>query len=479
MARKKQNVRTTNLGTVYPARKRWAAKYERPARVYHSPGHTFATYKLADDWLREEYDLIHDKYREWTPPAQRRKEAEAKEAIDAVTVAEAARTYIDQRVTRGGRPLEPSTKRKYASYIHFLGKLAEMPLNKVTPADVSTWWNKTKLAESTRQKTYSFGKSVFKQAKAMKLIDEVPFNIPNTSRAPRKKTKQERAMIVEAVSIEDMTAMLADYEHDGFRLALELLAWAGFRSAEVFALTPDCFKKIESAPVGMWQVSITKATKINEDKQQIVGPPKTEYSYRTVPIPPHLTPHLEQRLKATSPGAPLFPSTTKRYVYTTSQQVTGARHKDRKGNPRYNRWVRVTNEHGHPEFRVHDLRHWARLIWTRTGLPSANVKMLLGQELEGMDAVYAHQDQELLIKHAIMVSELAGWQNPVKQAAVIDPRMFANMTPEKQLEALQAMTGDQLAANAETLKQMALAATRARLEHEEDNSGEQEGRQAQ
>lgn len=421
----------------------------------HTPGRTFTTFTLADRWLLDEERLIERD--EWTPPEERRKAAEAQEATDAVTVADAARTYIEQRITRNGRPLEPSTRRKYASYIHFLGKLAEMPINKVTATDVSTWWNKTKLAESTRQKTYSFAKSVFKQAKVMKLIDEVPFNIPNTSRAPRKKTRQQRAMIVESVSIESMNAMLAEYEHPGFRLALELLAWGGFRSAEVFALTPDCFKKISSAPVDMWQVSITKATKINEDKQQIIGHPKTEYSYRSVPIPPHLTPHIDQKLKTISPGAPLFPSTTKNYVYATSQQVTGARYIDRKGKPRFNRWVKVTDEHGHPEFRVHDLRHWARLIWTRTGLPSANVQMLLGQELEGMNAVYAHQDQELLIKHAIMVSELAGWQNPAKQATRIDPRMFANMTPE----ALQAMTGDQLQANAENLRQALLMVTRA------------------
>ena len=66
------------------------------------------------------------------------------------------------------------------------------------------------------------------------------------------------------------------------------------------------------------------------------------------------------------------------------------------------------------------------------------------------------------------VSEEAGWHNPAKDIPKIDQRQFDRMTPEKRLEALQAMTGDQLAANAETLKQMAIAATRAQVNEQPD-----------
>lgn len=474
MARKKQNVRTTNLGSVYPARERWAARYELPAGVNHTPGHTFATYKLADDWLREEYDLIHDKYRQWTPPAQRRAQAKREQQANQTTLKELALPWIDERTTSAGKPLAKSTKKLYRRYLaNRLKALADMPIKQITPAVVSMWWQDNSDHRPDRQKAYSFLKTVLNEAVERGLTKANPCKVPNAGRRARNTSKRQRGLMISALGVEDVQAMLEAYDRPNFRLALTLCAWCGLRIGEALALTTKDFQLMqEVGRPDCWQVTITKAIADDDANGRIMTEPKTEESNRAIIAPPHLNEAIRTHLANVEPGALLFPSTNPAKAYATVEQVKGTKTTRSRGRVELTGWCAVREEYGHPDLTIHDLRHWARLIWTRAGLDGPSVEMMLGHQLPEVQGTYAHLDIQHLWDVAPKVSELAGWHNPATGALTIDPRLLAAMTSQKRLEALQALTGAQLEANAGTLKQALLEATRAQVNQQDEQSRE-------
>ena len=74
MATIKQPRRTSSPGTIYTNRAgSFLVRYDRNGQR-HTPNHGFPSFKLADDWLAAEQLLIARD--EWTPPAQRRAQAD-------------------------------------------------------------------------------------------------------------------------------------------------------------------------------------------------------------------------------------------------------------------------------------------------------------------------------------------------------------------------------------------------------------------
>ena len=64
-----------SFGTIVEARGRFKVRYTGPDKQLHRAGMTFSTRERAQGWLAGELKLIE--YGEWTPPAQRRIQAEA------------------------------------------------------------------------------------------------------------------------------------------------------------------------------------------------------------------------------------------------------------------------------------------------------------------------------------------------------------------------------------------------------------------
>lgn len=435
----------SSLGTIIELPSgRFKAFYKRNMKR-HTPEQTFSTYRLADRWLLDEERLIERD--EWTPPAQRRAEAKATEKADSITLESYAKTYIKERVTSDSKTLEPSTVTKYESYISLMGGLAEKPLNKITKADVEMWWNEFPAAATTRSKAYSFYKSVFAVAITNDLAAKMVFVKKNASRPPRVVPEKELGKRITSVDIPTMQAMINDYDTPVYRLAFELMAWCGFRTGETLALTAADITPVKGSDIELFKVDINKAVKIKNDMPYI-GDPKNQWSYRLVAVPPHLNESIKKHLAGLKPTDFLFPPAGHKKPYAVSQHITGAKSTDRKGNPAPNRWVATTQKHGHAGFRVHDLRHWARMIWTRVETPHTNLQLLLGHRPTGIDSTYGSEDLKVLAEKAIEVSELSGWKRPPKKVRKINERMLANMTLEKLEEYLGSLTEEELEANA-------------------------------
>lgn len=214
----------------------WWARYTRNGQ-WQTPGHTFSDEDAAWQWLRAEQSLIDRDL--WTPPADRRAaaqlEAEAAELRDATTVAVYARKWIENRVTRKGTPLHPSTREDYLDYVDgILTPLADRPVAALTAVEIAQWHGSRAATPSLRHKAYSFLKSVLKTAVEVdKLIDENPCQVENAARKPRPTINPDKQ--VKALTHTKVVG-LADLVQPRDRLLVLLEAYCCIRTGEGCAL---------------------------------------------------------------------------------------------------------------------------------------------------------------------------------------------------------------------------------------------------
>lgn len=442
--------------------------------IRHTPGHTFATQELAENWLTAEKAAIDSGT--WTPPADRRTEAEKTTARSSRTFGAYALAWIERRTTTEGRPLAPKTAHEYRGYV--AGRLADLaarPLVDITREDVDDWWQANGDKLTARQHAYMFAKSVFKDAVSRDLIPSNPCQVANASRRARVTPKRIRSQLVVSLRPEDVSA-LAEANESRWRAMLLLVAWCGLRPGEAFALTRgDIRRGMDAEGLPRYLLSVHKGVSDGEDGRRAVAGTKTSDSIRTVPLPPHLAPLLDQHeAEWAQPGDDglLFPSTNPHMAYATNQQVMGtypSRRKEPGRRPREREasgFAAARLAIGRPTLRIYDLRHWARGVWNSTGLDFASVEMLLGHTLPMVTGTYAHLDLDHVWPYAVKVSELSGWQRPtshhrdastVMDASALSPRLLAAMTPEQLRATLAAFTDDQLAALVPTLPPEVLA----------------------
>lgn len=439
---------------------RWRAYYTH-ARARHTPGRTFTTEKAAVAWLTAERALI-DKGT-WTPPADRRADAVAQAEADAAgeeLVGAYARRWVAGRTTAKGTPLSARTVQEYHRYLTgILRPLAIMPLNAVTRADVEQWWQANDGVPRLRHHAYSFAKSVFADAVERGVVGASPCRVVNAARVSPATPRAVRASMVNELTTADVEK-LADAMPGRHRFLVLLLAWTGLRPGEAFALRrTDLQTSTDAAGVSKVRINAFVAvTKGAEGGPALVaGAPKTPGSVRSVLLPPHLAADLERHLSEhAAPGVSglLFPSSTPALDYCTVQQVTGTsakRRTDRGGHKvrTPSGWNAARLAVGRPGLRLYDLRHWARRQWTRAGLDTATVEMLLGHELPTVQGAYAHLDLDHVWPFMVRCSEAAGWSPPVRPAASalgISPRLLNAMTTDQLSATLAAMTPEQLAA---------------------------------
>ena len=433
--------------------------------IRHTPGHTFATQELAEAWLMAEKVMIDNGT--WTPPADRRTEAERTTARDSRTFGSYALDWIERRTTTEGRPLAPKTAHEYRGYV--TGRLADLaarPLVEITREDVDEWWQANGDKLTARQHAYMFAKSVFKDAVSRAIIPANPCQVANASRRARVTPKRIRSQLVVSLRPDDVAALVeATAPH--WRALLLLVAWCGVRPGEAFALTrKDVRRERDAAGLPRYFLSIHKGISDGDDGRRTVNSTKTSDSIRTIPLPPHLAPSLDDHeAEVAQPGEDglLFPSTNPNMPYATNQQVMGTYPSQRKEPGRRPRereasgFAAARLAIGRPTLRLYDLRHWARGIWNSTGLDFASVEMLLGHTLPMVTGTYAHLDLEHVWPYAVKVSELSGWQRPTSQGAPaaafpsVDARLLGMMTPEQLRATLAAMPDDELSALVPTL----------------------------
>lgn len=425
----------------------WRAYYTHNRRR-HTPGRTFRRRGSAEEWLAAERALIDQG--QWTPPEQRRAEAEAAEIRDSTTLGTFARTWIDSRTTSRGTPLAPRTAAEYGAYLDGrLAVFATKPMAAITRAEVDEWWLANQDAPLLRHHVYAFLKSVMADAVDRELIASNPCKVRNAARRSTQRPKALQNDLIVGLGPLEVAALADATKPDQWRALVLLLAWSGLRPSEALALTrSDLVVAAEVDGAKRWTVKVTKA--LSRTTAGDVGPmpPKTTESIRFVPLPPHvadeLATHLDQ-WAAPGPDGLVWPSTNPVRPFGSIKQVMGT-HPGSKGQVSGFNAARVAI--GRPELRLYDLRRWARHMWRKAGIGDADCEQLLGHKLDPVMGSYVTQDREELRPNMARLSELAGWSppsTPQASAPAIDHRLLRVMTPEQLRAALGAMDDAELA----------------------------------
>jgi len=449
-------------GSIETTRSGQFRAYYMRDRQRHTPGHTFAKRKDAEDWLLKEKDLVDTG--KWTPPAKRRedeKKAARAEIRDQTTLGEIARAWIENRTTKRGTPLAPRTIAEYHTYLNGrLSDLAGTPIVAIDRKAVDAWWLQNQSVPLLRHHAYAFLKSVMADAVDREVIASNPCKIRNAASRTTGRPKAVRDDLITGLTPLDVATLAEATKPDRWRVLVLLLAYSGLRPNEAFALTrSDVVQGADEDGTPRWTVKVTKALSKTVDGTLGAQPPKTPESIRFVPLPPHvansLASHID-RWAAPSPDGLLFPSTNPANSWPTIQQVMGTSAKQRTGKGRTSKPRTPTGFNaarisiGRPALRLYDLRRWARHMWRKAGLGDADCEQLLGHVLDPVMGAYVTLDREGLWPYMERLSELAGWTKPIPTgnlpgAPAIDPRLLAAMTPEQLNATLAGMTEAQLA----------------------------------
>lgn len=303
--------RTSTLGEIMRNAQHYRARYTRGAQT-HTPGHTFPSYELADQWLAAEQLLIARD--EWTPPATRRAQAEAAARVETLTLGEYAEQWIATRRVRG-RELRPRTAEHYRDLVaRWFPPLTSRPVAAITRAEASAWFLALPDRPTMRKHAYDLLRSVFASAVRDGLIERNPVDIPGAS----AKVRPRRFVLPTG----DQVQALADAMPPEHRLAVLLAAWCGLRFGEVVALRRSDFTTDDTGATVMHvRRGVVRVANRHQE-----GPTKTDAGARDILLTPDVAAEVRTHLARFAQwGADglLFPSTRAGGDYLTEGQLMG------------------------------------------------------------------------------------------------------------------------------------------------------------
>ncbi len=362
---------------------RHQASYLGPDKRRHTSWTTYLLTSDADAWLRKEELLIDRDL--WTPPKGRK----PVEEVDAVTVAEYARSNLGRRATRARKPLRPTTVDLYAKLLRLCiaPKLGDVALVDLTPAMVLDWHDSLPKDSPTQNgAAYQLLRSVLADAEEEELIERNPCRIKGAGKpAPKRKGK--------ALNIGQL-GVYAAHVRRPYLLALLLAAWCGLRSGEVRALR-GCDVAADGTALRVEQA----VTRIRDGQGWAwhFGPPKTGAGVRTIHVPPHLAPLLAEHLadwreRHDDPDALLFPARDGSSPLNTS--TLNEAHK------------LAAKAAGVPDATLHDLRRTGATLASQSGATLKEVMRMLGHTQPGVAMVYQFADDQRDAERAKRMSAL-------------------------------------------------------------------------
>ena len=360
--RKETKKEHRSFGTIIETRGRFKVRYTGPDRKIHRAGITFTTRERAQGWLSEERKLIE--LHEWTPPSLRRAQVHK----DELTLDEFARDWIAKRLVRG-RPLKDRTREHYLD-IHerWFTPLHELQLASITQADIDRWYHALPAAPTMRIHAYSLLKAIYRTAVTRKLVEESPVAVEGaTARATPKDVTLLTVAQVQALS---------DAVPPRHRLLILLAAWCGLRFGELTALRRRDIDLAEGT-ITVEQAAVTVSG------QRLITTPKSAAGHRTIYLPPHLTEDVRQHLAIFTPtgaDALVFPGNEGQPL--TPGQVHGhsPRFDTRTGKKTHpgNGFYKARHQIGRPDFRFHDLRHFAATMAAISGATTKELMQFAG-----------------------------------------------------------------------------------------------------
>lgn len=235
---------------------------------------TFRTQRDARNWLNEQE--VAKSRNDWIDPTSGR-----------VTFREFAEQWQGVQVWR------PSTSYQVESYFRtwVYPRLGDKPLGAIRPTHVQAMVKELSehLAPNTVKAIYRHTAAAFKAATRDRLITRTPcegITLP-------KATKDTRIVPLEV----DQIRAVADAMPDRWQTTIMLAAGTGLRQGEVLGLTLDRVDFLRRT------VKVDRQMLTPSSGQPHHGPPKTQASYRTVPLPDVIAFELSEHLRNFPPAA--------------------------------------------------------------------------------------------------------------------------------------------------------------------------------
>jgi integrase len=262
----------------------------------------------------------------------------------------------------------PSTAAAAETYLrlHAYPTLGHRPVNAIRRSEIQAWVKERSqvLSPGSVELVYRWVASIFRVAVSDRLIPASPC-------VGIKLPKRNRGQVV-PLAPEAVEAM-ANEVPERFRAIILFAAGTGLRQGECFGLTVDRVDFLRKL------VRVDQQLLGVKDGRVVFGPPKTEASFRTVPMPTVVTEALAEHLARFGPGPD-------NVVFTNSL-----------GRPirrsTFNEmWHRATGPAGLPAGTTfHDLRHFYASLLIAHGCSVKSVQNRLGHQsaVETLDT-YSH-----------------------------------------------------------------------------------------
>lgn len=361
---------------------RWQASYAGPDGKRHPAPSTFHTKADAEGWLGTERRLIEGET--WVAPVQR--------AAAARRSRVRFEEYADRWVVE--RDLKPRT---VEGYRHLLGKyllptFGQVAVEKIAPADVRSWWARLDPSHPTvNQRTYVLLKGICATAVEDEILAANPCRI-------RMKTSERAAAKEVRPATQEQLAVILAAMPPARRLLVLLGAWCALRRGELLELR----RKDVDQSAGT--LRITRAVQWIHN-EVVIGPPKSAAGTRTVAIPPHLLPLVDEHLAA------YVMAGKEALVFTGADGVSHLTPTALQGS-----WAKARRAAGRDDLRLHDLRHTGATMAAMAGATLAELQARLGHSSANAALRYQHAVQGRDAQIAAALSAMA--TSTAKETAV-------------------------------------------------------------
>jgi integrase len=342
---------------------RWQARFRGPDGIMRPAPVTFDTKLDAGAWLQGQ---AQDVERGTWAPAEGR-------PTSTTTLKDYSSTWL------ASRDLKPRTRLLYRNLLDavILPDLGDARLDRISPTTVRNWY--ATLDESTptrRAHAYSLLRAIYTTAVSDDLVPTNPCRIRGAGKAKKAHTTRIASLAELEVIVEALPTR--------YRPMALLAAWCSLRFGELAELRRD------DVHLDSRTIRVERAV-TSRDGQVFVGDPKSDAGKRTVSIPPHLLPVLEEHLRAqvgSGADALLFPAVRGGHLAPTTFHTP---------------WSNAREKAKRPDLRFHDLRHTGATLAAATGATLAELMTRLGHSTPQAAMVYQHAaaDRDRAIAEAL------------------------------------------------------------------------------
>jgi integrase len=287
-----------------------------------------------------------------------------------------AKRWLEQRPD-----LRVQTRDDYARLLrtHLVATFGTMTLASITPSKIRSWYAKVATDHPARaSKAYRLLRAILNTA----VSDERIIKNPCVVKGAGVDRSPERPI----PTIAELKA-LADAMPERLELLILLAGWCGMRRGELLGLVRTDFDLLHGT------VRISRAVTERSDGSIVIGEPKTAAGRRSVAIPPHIMPSVEDhlgRFVADDPNALVF---------------TNADGERLRWRPLQYHWDRARKVVG-VDYHLHDLRHFGATLAAATGASTRELMRRLGHASPVAALRYQHATEDRDAAIAAALSEM-------------------------------------------------------------------------